>query len=447
MLPITSAQWLIDQPDHVLSVLDVHKKLLATEYTFWNPEIVRNPTHEHIVRTDLTRQLGSLTTEIMAELEAGFDETWGFDTENWKRIGVFDNMMRIVARTSNRIFVGLPLCRNTTYLYYAICFAQAVPITAQIIRQIPSILQPLIGPILTLPNLFFVNKVRYYLEPEIKKRLADADRRERDPEKEQPREQNDFLQWQINYARNKLGPIENTPKTLVGRLLALNFAAIHTSTFGITNCIFDLLASDPANFVALRKEAEGILNEDGGVWTKKGLSRMHKIDSALRESLRYSSFLSAGLVRRVVVKEGLTTPDGVHLPYGIEVGVPAYGAHNDPNNYDAPDVYKPFRFDELRQGIEKTDTDGMIKKANYAMVSTSVEMQTFGHGRHACPGRFFAANELKLLLAYMVINYDVEPLAKRPESTWIGPTFLPPMKATISVRRRKGTEKRQKLES
>jgi len=78
----------------------------------------------------------------------------------------------------------------------------------------------------------------------------------------------------------------------------------------------------------------------------------------------------------------------------------------------------------------------MIKKANYNLVSTSADYQPFGHGRHACPGRFFAANELKLLLAYMVLNYDIELLEKRPEGQWVGQVALPPMKATIKVRRR-----------
>jgi hypothetical protein len=49
--------------------------------------------------------------DIMDELAAGFDETWGFDDKQWKEIGVFENMMRITARTSNRVMVGLPLCR------------------------------------------------------------------------------------------------------------------------------------------------------------------------------------------------------------------------------------------------------------------------------------------------------------------------------------------------
>lgn len=31
---------------------------------------------------------------------------------------------------------------------------------------------------------------------------------------------------------------------------------------------------------------------------------------------------------------------------------------------------------------------------------------TWGYGRHACPGRFLANNELKMILAHALINYD-----------------------------------------
>ena len=32
---------------------------------------------------------------------------------------------------------------------------------------------------------------------------------------------------------------------------------------------------------------------------------------------------------------------------------------------------------------------------------------SFGFGRHACPGRFFAANEIKLILARLLLDYDI----------------------------------------
>ena len=36
---------------------------------------------------------------------------------------------------------------------------------------------------------------------------------------------------------------------------------------------------------------------------------------------------------------------------------------------------------------------------------TEPDNLVFGHGIHACPGRFFAVNETKLLLAELILNY------------------------------------------
>jgi cytochrome P450 len=33
---------------------------------------------------------------------------------------------------------------------------------------------------------------------------------------------------------------------------------------------------------------------------------------------------------------------------------------------------------------------------------------SFGFGRHACPGRFFAANEIKLILSRILLDYDIK---------------------------------------
>jgi hypothetical protein len=56
------------------------------------------------------------------------------------------------------------------------------------------------------------------------------------------------------------------------------------------------------------------------------------------------------------------------------------------------------------------------------------------------PGRFLVSHELKMLLAYVTMHYEIEPLQERPVNSWVGPNILPPMKATIRVRRRKGED-------
>lgn len=303
----------------------------------------------------------------------------------------------------------------------------------------------MLAPVVTAPNRYHKWKLSQHLIPLIKQRQAALDRRQDDPEYKYD-EPNDFLQWSIKYAREKLPPIESNPNTLIGRMLAINFAAIHTSTFSITNAIFDLMATPPSAgyYEAIREEAARVLAEDHGVWTKPGLSRMIRVDSALRESMRVSSFLSRGLVRKVLAKDGITTEDGVHIRQGTDLGVAAHGIHMDEKVYNDPLDYDAFRFSRPREEFADADNKGredytteVLKHKNLSMVTTSEQFQPFGHGRHACPGRFFAANELKLLLAYIVLNYEVEPLAERPDGLWIGENVLPPTKATIRVRRRK----------
>ncbi len=35
-------------------------------------------------------------------------------------------------------------------------------------------------------------------------------------------------------------------------------------------------------------------------------------------------------------------------------------------------------------------------------------LMQFGVGRHACPGRFFAANEIKMIIANVVMAFDIK---------------------------------------
>jgi cytochrome P450 len=39
----------------------------------------------------------------------------------------------------------------------------------------------------------------------------------------------------------------------------------------------------------------------------------------------------------------------------------------------------------------------------------------FGFGRHACPGRFFAANEIKLIVARLLMDFDIKMPEGRTE--------------------------------
>lgn len=267
-------------------------------------------------------------------------------------------------------------------------------------------------------------------------RLAAYDARHGDPEKNksgsQDPEPNDFLQWSIHQAKASGDPYMWKATTLAGRILLLNFAAIHTSSFSITNAILDLAASKQEYIDELRAEIEGVLTEHGGEWNKRALAKMQKLDSVMRESARLNSFVSVGLNRFVLAKDGIVTPSGVKIPHGATVVVPSYPVFHDADVYPDPNEFKPFRFAEQRndENVE------YIKRAAKAFASTSTDYLAFGHGRNACPGRFFAANELKLMLAHLILNYDIEIQGSRPPNMWFGLNRVPPLKASIRVKKR-----------
>lgn len=321
---------------------------------------------------------------------------------------------------------------NEAYLNLCTAFAQDVPIAGIVIRMVPSMLHPLLAPIITLPNRYHNYKIRQILRPEILRRLQIAERGGDDAP-------NDFLQWFITYARKSLEPEESTPKYLSDRIATVNFAAIHTSTFTSVNAIYDIASSpDMATILSeIRTEVRSVMPPGDEKWSKSSVTAMVKTDAVLRESMRYSSFMTGALHRKVVAKEGITTPDGLHIKRGNVVAVPALPVHRDPNTYHNPDTFVPLRF--LRStGEDSQQQQTEERKARSTnTVDTSLVFLPFGHGRHGCPGRFFAANELKLLLAYIALNYDIEPLKARPEPIAFGSVLTPNPNVSIRIRRKK----------
>jgi cytochrome P450 len=100
-------------------------------------------------------------------------------------------------------------------------------------------------------------------------------------------------------------------------------------------------------------------------------------------------------------------------------------------NYQNPKVYDAFRFDNARK--EEPSTSGRTQ-----YVASNPASMSFGFGRHACPGRFFAANEIKAIMAYLLDNYDFKFAdgQKRPESLLFETQYLPNPTATVLFRRR-----------
>ncbi len=76
-------------------------------------------------------------------------------------------------------------------------------------------------------------------------------------------------------------------------------------------------------------------------------------------------------------------------------------------------------------------------KEQYQFVTVTKDFMAFGYGRHACPGRFFAANEIKLILANILLNYDIKMpngLTERYPNIIMGMDSLPDTTKTILLK-------------
>ncbi|KAI0414684.1 cytochrome P450 [Xylaria grammica] len=438
ILPPSQIPWLMEQADDVLSQEHVNRQFLEADYTFFHANMVEGSVHPEIIQHQLTKKINGFADDIVDEVRACLEDYWGTDTEEWREVRVYDTLLLVITRMSIRVFMGLPLCRDEAFLSICSNFIRKVALAAAAISLFPSFLKPIVGPIFTIFDYVLYRRCGSFIMPTIRERLDQrrGTNTEKLPLEEDLPAHNDYVQWAVDHALAKpvVNPVELEPRLIAARFAVLSFAAIQSSVITLTNAIFDLAAS-PECAETLATMREEVLREAAAAaegqpadWTKAALSRMTHVDSALRESLRLNGFIERGVMKMVVAPGGVTLPDGSHIPRGTKVGVSGYSIHHDEGNYPDAMRYDAFRF--------ARGQDGAVKRPQ-GLINTSEKFMGFSHGSHACPGRFFATNQMKIALGHIALLYDVEPIPERPVNKWLFGHIAPPLTETLRVRRRK----------
>lgn len=197
-----------------------------------------------------------------------------------------------------------------------------------------------------------------------------------------------------------------------------------------------------------------MLAQEGG-WTKAAVLKLTKIDSFAKESARVNGAVPSTVIispppaiphlhttvsfmRRA--QQNHTFSDGTFVPAGNWVLAPLPALHHSPQYLS--DGTDPLVFDGLRYWRRRQQPgQGARHQLAQAWNGDPDDMfMLWGGGELACPGRFFAANEIKITLAHLLMGWDIslpEGVTKRPESTYMGNQgAIPDPNAGIRFRRR-----------
>ncbi|KAJ5063135.1 ent-kaurene oxidase [Bipolaris maydis] len=350
--------------------------------------VAESHTVTDTVKTRLTSALPRLHTSIADDVKLAF-QIFLPPCDDWTEVNINEKLVPIIAKVSGSVFVGPEISSHPDYLDAACMYPVDLFNVVTAVKNINPWLKPFLAP--RTPEVLTLRKreqqAKNVLRPIIEQRIA---AKAKDPQWKEPE---DVLQWIINRGNGKIS-IDD----IVSGQLTLIFAAIHTTSTTVTNTMFTLV-SKPEYIKPLQEEIRQAIAEEGGV-TYRAVQKMEKLDSFMKEVLRFHGPSLTGMLRRVL--KGITLSNGQYIPPGVMIEIASQAIYHDDQFYPNPEVFDGFRSYKARQSGKAADI------ARNQFITTNEENLTFGHGRHACPGRFFAALEIKMIIARFLLDYDIK---------------------------------------
>ncbi|PFH59490.1 hypothetical protein XA68_12250 [Ophiocordyceps unilateralis] len=343
------------------------------------------------LQTKITPNLPKLVDDMRDELEHALRMEMP-DCQDWTAVSMQPLLLKLLSSITQRVFIGLPLCRNQEWLDASSQHAHNVTMTQMAMRVVPPWMRPLLD--LVLPSSWkykaCVRSGKKIIAPEVQRRRR---LEETDPDYIKP---DDLLQAMMDLS----APHEkqSQPEDLAHRQLLMTLVAGHSTAAAGSHALFDLVAR-PDCLDELRREAVQVLQEEGGCWQKQSLGKLYKMDSVLRESQRMNPPSLLGFHRIIQDPDGITLHDGLHVPYGTHVCIAPHSVSSDPAVIRQPDIFNGLRYFERRR-------ENAAEASRHQHATADKDHLHFGYGTWSCPGRFLASAELKMVLVELLLRYD-----------------------------------------
>ncbi|KKZ63170.1 hypothetical protein EMCG_02466 [[Emmonsia] crescens] len=442
LMPHKDLAWILAQPPNIISIRHAYNDINGIRRSLGSDKYMLDNWQGMLVSKELNKVLDGVALSLNDELKFVLESRLGRDTANWKVLNLQQTVQLVVVQATSRFHVGKPLCRDEEYLHLILNIMDEMIFSAAVPGAFPTALQPLIHPVASWRLRRLISRVRKLIEPRFKECIAQNTADDKCT---------DFFQMMFRFAQ-KERPDELNLWDLTNRLCMANFEAIHQTSMAITNMILNIVASDAEydTISTLRNETTAHLRcgsrdskeylDDDTKWTKAKTAKLVKVDSIARETMRLHSFANRALFRKVMV-DGVQTEDGVGLPKGSILSFLSQPQHTDSDIFGDPLKFDPWRFSRAREQCEGATANSATVEAagTHALVSTS-QLLSFGRGRNACPGRFLVDFEVKMIVSYLLLEYDIrlpeEYGGQRPQNRWLAEASVIPKDARVMVRRR-----------
>ncbi|KAI8337990.1 cytochrome P450 [Chlamydoabsidia padenii] len=181
------------------------------------------------------------------------------------------------------------------------------------------------------------------------------------------------------------------------------FAALHTTSENGT-LVFYRLLDNPQVMEDLLEEQNQVLEKAGydgdvgpEVFTREILNKFTKLDSVIRETCRLRNDYIA-LPHKNISNKIITLSGGAMIRPGERAYVTPFSNHRDANIQKVNgniNGFDPYRFLDQDKNSTKIGEDFLF----------------FGMGKRACPGRWFAIQEIKTIVSMMIRNYHLTALS------------------------------------
>ncbi|MDT8304438.1 MAG: cytochrome P450 [Anaerolineae bacterium] len=194
------------------------------------------------------------------------------------------------------------------------------------------------------------------------------------------------------------------------QILTMLIAGHDTSTALLAWTLY-LLGQHPDVMARARLEVDNVLGE--GDPDLEATNSLYYLEAVIKETLRLYPPIHVG--NRIVAEDTAVT--GYELRAGTRVMASIYLAHRDERYWDAPETFRPERFE---RGAERPPAFTYVP---------------FGGGPRACIGAAFAQIETKVVLARILQQFDLHDMGRRVKP-YMGATLEPHPGVFMRVQRR-----------